>query len=1641
MAVAQEPRIVHSVPGRVRIHVPALSILGAAELEARLERIDGVRQARASELTRNVLVEYDRARLDIGEVLARLRRMAGDGKVRAHVRAARSGAQRRVVEEKVSAQANGRASTSAKAKGGERASAAQGRIRRARIAVRGLDRDPDLARRLVERLRRRREVLRVSPSPLTGRVLIELAQSTGSIQEILEEISDLEVPADGEHEIPAHPLDRSPIIEGAAKSVGAGLGLLLLLARQVAGTQGPPVSSGAGEVAGTVGLLEAIPAFSRKIEDALGHERKEVVLGATAIVAMSASGNPLGLAFAGAAALRLLTESLARRHAWQEYELRTQDHPDVHPGTVLTLEPGQRVPLAARVLEGFGVSSALDGSPQALYPGVDLDPGARIYGGAVTLELLPEAPFEPTPSPPAPRSTALELYLRSVSYGALAYAVITGAVTRSPARMLTGLLLVNPVPALAGSDSADRGASARVIRAGVGVVGSRAGRAISRPDVLLVDEPRTLCSGWELVRATSFTDHHSEEEVLALASAVSTCAGSPWGVRLQRSRTPTATDGTFDGRVASAEVAGERWLLAADAAAAENGVHLEADEQTLMLRRQRDALLVGALTIRPHLSRGVRGLLEAARDLDVRLELTARAATPWAERVAKRARIQLTKTPVVDRISQLQADGYQVAIVGDSARSAAAFDRAQLAIALTSGVSGPFVARADLLAPGLDAVASILQAGARRDAAVRDALLISLAANAGGAGWGALRAPPFRVGNRPAHIGGLVASLDSAARLWGGRRSRTVAERLSDPLPERWGRETVEEVLHRLQTSADGLSSAEARDRWRTRPEVRQAGGLGDLLADQLFSPLVAVLGLGAGLSVAMGAFGDVIMIASVVAANALVGAWQERRAQTATEALHDLSARTARVLRDGQLETVMQEDLVPGDVILLASGDRVPADARVMSTEPFEVDQAALTGESIPVLKSAVAAGEANRVVLDGSDVVTGAARAVVVAVGEDTRMGAIAAALEEDSDGDQSPLDKRLGRMLVHGLPWIAAGGAMVTVAGVLRGRPALSQLALGASVAIAAVPEGLPLLAGVAEAAVAQRLASRNALVTRLSSVEALGRVDVACVDKTGTLTTGTLELTMVADAESAQAGPAELSPALADVLRAAAVASPSPDAADAGAHPTDVAILRGAQMAGLDDGLGERQAESPFDPARSFHATLAGDRTRVKGAVEVLAGRCDRVRRDGEDAPLDDAGRDRLLERAASLADQGLRILLVAEGAGASVEDPQKLTALGFIGISDPLREGAAAAVHRCREAGVRVVMLTGDHPATATAIASKAGLPTGEDRLLTGEEVSGLDDETLSTRLERATIIARTTPLQKLRIVEALRASGHVVAMTGDGVNDAPALRLADVGVAMGRGGTEVARQTADLVLSDDEFSTLAEALVEGRGFWHNMRRALGLLLGGNAGEVGLMIASALGGLATPLTTRQVLTVNLVTDVFPAVSVAIQPPEHRNLAQLSREGSAALDTPLRADVIRRGVATAVPSFGAYLLASRLLTPAAGSSVAYISIVTTQLAQTIDLGQAEGRLTSSVLGAVAGSLATLVATFMLPGVRTFLGLASPTPAGILLAGGASALAVGLGRAVPVGGSLNGRVSAPQQISSPARRLSRAIPLLGS
>jgi calcium-translocating P-type ATPase len=764
----------------------------------------------------------------------------------------------------------------------------------------------------------------------------------------------------------------------------------------------------------------------------------------------------------------------------------------------------------------------------------------------------------------------------------------------------------------------------------------------------------------------------------------------------------------------------------------------------------------------------------------------------------------------------------------------------------------------------------------------------------------------------------------------------------------------------------------------------------------------------GAALSLFLGAIGDVVIISGPIVANVAVGAWQEHKANQVADALKQMGTSNARVLRDNHVVVIPANQVVPGDILLLAPGDRIAADARIISAQGLEVDEAALTGESLPVQKVPEGGTDASHIVLEGTDVTTGTGRAAVVAVGQQTRMGATTAALSQD-ETEISPLSVRLSRILRLILPLSVAGGAAVVVSGFLWGQPLAAVLATGATIALAGVPEGLPLLARVGEAGVARRLAVRDAVVRRLSAVEALGRVDVACTDKTGTMTKGRLELSLVADFDQEAKLSGELPPELNHVLLTAALASPHPDAPDAQSHPTDVAVIHGAINAGLNGKLYvKHDAELSFDPVRSFHATVTDDRLCIKGAPEALIPRCSQVMLYGEKHPLDEAVRQTLIARSQQLAERGLRVLMVAEGSkDTSLDNPRELTALGFVGISDPLRATVRAAVRRCQEAGVRVIMITGDHPSTARAIAHEAGLLNSSGEVLTAIEIAELQNGELDERLEHAVVVARATPLDKLRIIESLQRHGHAVAMTGDGVNDAPALRLADVGVAMGQGGTEVARQTADIVIADDDFSTLVEAFVEGRSFWRNIRRALGLLLGGNIGELGLVVGASLLGTGTPLTATQILAVNAITDVLPAIAVALQRPEDRNLAGLRREGAIALDIPLRNEVLRRGFATAAPSLSAYLIMLGAGMQPQARSVAFATIVATQLAQTLDVGRSEGTLTRPVVGAVAGSLSVLAAAFTIPPLRSFLHLVQPSPLGWLLIGGGSLLAVLLSR----------------------------------
>ena len=1584
VVLAEEPRVIHTTPGRLRVHIPGWSGQGERLLEAQLRQLQGVRSVRANPLTGNVLVQFDTHVLNEPALL----REVDNLDLAKLVEQPPAPDMPHAVTEKL------------------------GKKVRARIAVRGLDRDPQVAKQVVEHLEKRPGV-RAHANPLTGRVLVEFMQQEMDLDELLAEIADLELPDLPGEDRPAYPLDPGPLLQGAMRTLGSSLGLGLLTARRLAGSEGAlPTARAAAHAAGIIGLFQGIPPIRYGLRRLLGRTAADLVFNVPGIITLTLAGNTLGLALSGAEALLLFTEVRARQAAWKRHEERIASAPSAQPDAILHLESGERVPLTAEVLEGAGTATGRDGMPLALAQGKLVPSGARVYGGPFVLKLQGEESFEafqpqPRPAPPAPG--LYEHYQHIQAPIGLGFAAITALLTRSFSSTLASLLLVNPRTAAIGVDSADLAASARVLRTGVTIVGTRPTRTIRLPRLLLFDGARLLTERPEVVNVLPLTAAMGTHEALARAAGVSSAAGSPWGGIFRTTKSIAATRGSFDGKTASAfadEVCYtlgplEDWSVTPEAARLrQRGNYLLA----LACEDESEKQLLAIVALRPRLAPGLQTLVATCQRHGVELAFLASGDQLAIQELAHRTQIpSIEQDDALTVIAAHQQKGELVAFVADSARAAAAFAACDLAIGLTDDRSR-FPARADLLAPDLAAVSAIIEAGARREATARDSIGLSIVSNLAGIFWGLRGLPGVGIASRVVNITALGALADGWLRLRGGARARSTMTRLVDPQPERWGRRDVTEVLHLLRTNEQGLSASQARERWQQAPTQKRQHLLGQALLDQLRSPLTGILAAGAALSLWLGSTGDVVIIAATISANVLVGAWQEHKANRVAETLQRIGTSQARVLRDNQPVTLSAAEIVPGDILLLSPGESIVADARVIVSTGLEIDEAALTGESLPVAKFVDQGNEASRIVLEGSDVTAGSGQAVVFAVGDQTRMGATRRALLEEGE-QQSPMGVRLSRMLGFFLPVSAAGGATVILAGWLWRKPLSTLLATGATIALAGVPEGLPLLARVGEAGVAHRLAGHRAIVRRLSSIEALGRVDTVCTDKTGTMTRGRLQLGVVADIDH-EAGLAEpLSEPLRAVLLAAALASPHPAAQDAHAHPTDIAVIQGALAAGLDAEIQQPHVEElSFDPVRSFHVTRAHGRLSLKGAPEIVLPRCQTLLRDGERVPLDAETRALLLDRAQQLAGRGLRVLMAAEGpVGSSLQNPRELTALGFVGINDPLRETVRGAVSRCHKAGVRVIMITGDHPATARAIAQEAGLLQNNGQVLNAAEIADLQNGDLDQRLQNVAVVARATPLDKLRIIESLRRQGHTVAMTGDGVNDAPALRLADVGVAMGKAGTEVARQTADVVITDDDFATLVEGFVEGRSFWRNMRRALGLLLGGNLGELGLVVGASVLGAAMPLTVSQILAVNAITDILPALAVILQQPEHRNLASLQREGVSALDAPLRNEVLRRGLATALPSLAAYLITLRTGSLAQARSVAFTSIVSTQLAQTLVAGRAEGHLTRPVLAAVGGSLGLVLAAFSVPTLRNLLQLAVLPPSAWLLIGEGALAAV--------------------------------------
>ncbi len=753
------------------------------------------------------------------------------------------------------------------------------------------------------------------------------------------------------------------------------------------------------------------------------------------------------------------------------------------------------------------------------------------------------------------------------------------------------------------------------------------------------------------------------------------------------------------------------------------------------------------------------------------------------------------------------------------------------------------------------------------------------------------------------------------------------------------------------------------------------------ILLRQFSDYMVLILLASTAVSAFMGELVEALTIIAIIILNSTLGFVQEYRTERTMEALKSLSAPLARVIRDGLDQTIPAEEVVPGDVILLEAGDRVPADAVILEMSRLQVDESLLTGESVAVEKEEIHPGrpfikeQSNRsTVYLGTNVINGRARASVIATGMKTEMGRIADMIQNAED-DETPLQKRLahmGKLIAAGCLIICA---IVSLTGILRGEELFNMLLAGISLAVAAVPEGLPAIVTVSLALGVRRMLRRNALIRRLPAVETLGSASVICSDKTGTLTENRMTVRRIyAGGKLYETGKAVKSDAVRMLLEIGALcnnaglAGSARDGWQASGDPTEGALLIAAANSGIvPDSMGRiysRKDELPFDSERKCMSVVCGKKggetfVFTKGAPDIIINKCNRIYTPDGIVEMTPAIRRSILEINDTMAGDALRVLgmaykkLITAELGGKVKDPDNrneknnlengLIFAGLAGIMDPPRKEAADAVRKCRMAGIRPVMITGDHRLTAAAVARELGILEKDGMVITGNELDMMDDMKLEKLSSQISVYARVTPKHKLRIVKALKNKGNIVAMTGDGVNDAPAVKEADIGVAMGISGTDVTKEASSMVLLDDNFATIVAAVEEGRVIYSNIRKFIRYMLACNIGEVLTMFLGMAIGLPVPLLPIQILWVNLVTDGLPAVALGFDPPERdimlrppvKNNKNIFSQGLLSL-------ILTRGVLIGLSTLAVFVLFMYMSgDEAVARTGAFVTLVVTQL----------------------------------------------------------------------------------------------------
>ena len=801
--------------------------------------------------------------------------------------------------------------------------------------------------------------------------------------------------------------------------------------------------------------------------------------------------------------------------------------------------------------------------------------------------------------------------------------------------------------------------------------------------------------------------------------------------------------------------------------------------------------------------------------------------------------------------------------------------------------------------------------------------------------------------------------------------------------------EEAQSVLREVESSEKGLSAEEAAARLERNGRNELAAAKKPSLISQFFKqmadPMIIILLVAAAISAVTSVYqnespADVIIILFVVIVNAVLGVYQENKAEKAIEALQAMSAATSRVLRGGKITVVPSAELVVGDVVLLEAGDAVPADGRLLESASLKIEEAALTGESVPVSKFIdildpgsmpdVPLGDRKNMMYMGSTVVYGRGTAVVTATGMDTEMGRIADALSKAEQG-QTPLQIKLSQ-LSKILTWLVLGicavifGVQVLRAGGITGEVVLDSFLVAVSLAVAAIPEGLAAVVTVVLSIGVTNMSKRNAIIRRLTAVETLGCAQIICSDKTGTLTQN--KMTVV----DHYGGDTQL---LATAMSLCSDAEEDENGQAVG-EPTECALVNWAHGLGLDkDDLkacAPRMGEAPFDSVRKMMSTVHVSGGSVvqytKGAPDEVLKKCSSYLDHGKVCPMTEEKRQEILAANKAMADKALRVLAAAarwwesEPTDFSPEAlEQELCFIGLTGMIDPVRPEVKAAIEECRGAGIRPIMITGDHVDTAVAIAKELGILKDASEAVTGSQLDAMDDEEFERRFRDISVYARVQPEHKTRIVTAWKKAGCVTAMTGDGVNDAPSIKSADIGVGMGITGTDVTKNVADMVLADDNFATIVGAVEEGRRIYDNIRKAIQFLLGSNMSEViSIFVATLLG--FTILEPVHLLWINLVTDCFPALALGMEKAERDIMRRQPRDAKAGVFAGgMGADIAYQGIVVSLLTLASYFVGHfiesgvwEIADSADGTTMAFLTMSMAEICHSFNMRSQRGSL---------------------------------------------------------------------------------------